>query len=52
VVKIGDRVVKLQFIEYAGRRKKKVTHIEIKEADLEEVLAKNDNPLPAQFAMF
>ena len=52
VEKIGDRVVKVQFIEYAGKRKKKVTHIEVKEADLEEVLAKSDNPLQAQFTMF
>ena len=52
VEKIGDRVVKVQFIEYDGKRKKKVTHIEVKEADLDEILDRNDKPLQAQFAMF
>ena len=33
IEKIGDRIVKVQFVEYIGKRKKKVTHIEVKEAD-------------------
>jgi hypothetical protein len=52
VEKIGDRVVKVQFIEYTGKRKKKVTHIEVKEADLDEIMTKKDKPVQAQFAMF
>lgn len=52
VEKIGDRVVKVQFIEYTGKRKKKVTHIEVREAELEEMLKDSDKPLQAQFALF
>jgi len=52
VEKIGDRVVKVQFIEYNGKRKKKVTHIEVKEAELDEILRKSDKPAQAQFSLF
>jgi hypothetical protein len=48
----GDRIVKVQFIEYVGKRKKKVTHIEVKEAKLDEMLKKNDKPVQAQFSLF
>jgi len=51
VEKIGDRLVKVQFIEYTGKRKK-VTHIEVKEAELDEMLKQNDKPGGAQFEMF
>ena len=52
VEKIGDRIVKIQFIEYTGKRKKKVTHIEVKEAELEEMMKSGDRPGQAQFALF
>ena len=52
IEKIGDRVVKIQLVEYVGRRKKKVTHIEVKEAELEEMLKKGDKSVQAQFAIF
>jgi hypothetical protein len=52
VEKIGDRIVKVQFIEYTGKRKKKVTHIEVKEAELDEMFKKSDKPVQAQFALF
>ena len=52
VEKIGDRIVKVQFIEYTGKRKKKVTHIEVKEAELDEMLKQGDKPGRAQFEMF
>ena len=52
VEKVGDRMLKVQFIEYTGKRKKKVTHIEVKEAELEEVLKSGDKPGQAQFALF
>ena len=52
IEKIGDRVVKVQFVEFTGKRKKKVTHIEVKEAELEEILKKSDKPVQAQFALF
>ncbi|MFH1349501.1 MAG: hypothetical protein ABII26_01055 [Pseudomonadota bacterium] len=50
--KIGDRVIRVQFIEYTGKRKKKVTHIEVKEAELEEMLQKSEKPVQAQFSLF
>ncbi len=52
VDRIGDRIVKVQFIEYAGKRKKRVTHIEVREADLEEMLNKGDKNRMAQFSLF
>ena len=52
VEKIGDRIVKVQFIEYTGKRKRKVTRIEVREDELEEMLKDNDKPLQAQFALF
>ena len=52
VDRIGDRVVKVQFIEYTVKRKKKVTHIEVREAELEEMLKGNDKSKQAQFALF
>ena len=52
VEKIGDRIVKVQFIEYIGKRKKKVTHIEVKEAELDEMIKKSDKPVQAQFSLF
>ncbi|MFH1954864.1 MAG: hypothetical protein ABIL06_25020 [Pseudomonadota bacterium] len=44
--------MKVQFIEYVGKRKKKVTDIEVKEAELEEMVAKSDRPVHAQFTLF
>jgi hypothetical protein len=52
VEKIGDRVVKVQFIEYTGKRKKKIIHIEVREDELEGMLKDSDKPLQAQFALF
>ncbi len=40
VEKIGDGIVKVQFTEYIGKRKKKVKHIEMKEAELDEMTKK------------
>jgi hypothetical protein len=40
VEKIGDNIVKVQLIEYTGKRKKKVKHIEVKEAELDEMTKK------------
>jgi hypothetical protein len=52
VDRIGARVVKVQFIEYTGKRKKKVTHIEVREDELEEMLKDGDKARQAQFALF
>ena len=55
VEKIGDTLVKVDFIEYVGKRKKKVTHIEVKKSELEEILKerkKGDKPVHLQFSLF
>lgn len=52
VEKIGNRIIKVKFTEYTGKRKKKVTHIEITEGDLEKMLEDSDNPVEAQLSMF
>ena len=52
VEKIGDRVVKVQFTEYIGKRKKKVTHIEVTREELDEMFEKSDKPLQVQFSLF
>jgi translation initiation factor 1 (eIF-1/SUI1) len=52
VEKIGDRVVKVQFIEYIGKRKKIITHIEVKEAELDDMLAQTDKPIQVQYSLF
>jgi hypothetical protein len=44
--------VKVQFIEYTGKRKKKVTHIEVREAELEEMLSTGGKTGVAQFSLF
>ena len=52
VEKIGDRIVKVQFTEYIGKRKKKVTHIEVTREELDEMFEKSDKPLQVQFSLF
>ncbi|NQU79068.1 hypothetical protein HQ545_04840, partial [Candidatus Woesearchaeota archaeon] len=52
VEKIGDRIIKVKFIEYTGKRKKKVTHIEVTEEDLDKILEDTNNPVQAQFSLF
>ncbi|MDY6839629.1 MAG: SNF2-related protein [Thermodesulfobacteriota bacterium] len=52
VEKIADRVVKVQFVEYIGKRKKKVTHVEVRQADLDQMLNRSQGPVSAQFTLF
>ncbi|MCJ7595208.1 MAG: hypothetical protein MUO52_10615 [Desulfobacterales bacterium] len=52
MAKIENRIVKVQFIEYTGKRKKRGTHIELKEAELKEMLGKTDKPVQVQFGLF
>ena len=52
IEKIGDRIVKVQFVEYVGKRKKKVTHIEVKEAELDDMLKKAGGAVHAQYSLF
>ena len=38
IEQIGDTLVKVEFIEYVGKRKKKVTRIEVKHSDLDQMI--------------
>ena len=49
--RIGDKILKVSYVEYVGRRKK-TTRIEVKESDLDEMLKKEDGPLTYQLNMF
>jgi SNF2 family DNA or RNA helicase len=49
---IGSKVVKVQFIEFVGKRKKKVTHIEVTQAELKDLLKNPGKNVVAQLSMF
>jgi hypothetical protein len=49
---IGTKIVKVQFIEFIGKRRKKVTHIEVTQAELTDMLKKKDTKAVAQLSMF
>ena len=49
---IGTKVVKVQFIEYTGRRRRKVTHIEVTQAELKGILDTRESNVVAQLSMF
>jgi hypothetical protein len=49
---IGNKIVKVEFIEYIGKRKKKVTHVEVTQAELDVMLAESKAPAVAQFTLF
>jgi len=38
---IGGGIVKVDFMEFVGKRKKKVSHIEIKKSELNVILEKS-----------
>jgi len=48
---IGDKVVKVSFTEYVGRRKK-TTRIEVKQSELDQMIKEKDNPVSVQLMMF
>jgi len=48
---IGDKIVKVSFTEYVGRRKK-TTRIEVKQSELDQILKDKDNPASVQLMMF
>jgi len=49
---IGTKVVKVQFIEFVGKRRKKVTHIEVTQAELKDLLKNPEKGVVAQLSMF
>ena len=50
--KIDDPIVKVQFIEYEGKRKKKTASIEIKRSELDEIITQSENQIHVQFLLF
>ena len=49
---IGNKVAKVQFIEFVGKRRKKVTHIEVTQAELNDLLKSPESNVVAQLSMF
>jgi len=48
---IGDKVIKVSFTEYVGRRKK-TTRIEVKQSELDQMIKDTDNPVSVQLMLF
>jgi hypothetical protein len=49
---IGSKLLKVQFIEFVGKRRKKVTHIEVTQAELKDLLKNSEKDVVAQLSMF
>ncbi|MGA3209127.1 MAG: hypothetical protein ABSE05_15070 [Syntrophales bacterium] len=49
---IHNIVVKVEFVEYIGRRKKKVTHIEVKHSEIDQAIEESGHRGMVQFTMF
>ena len=52
IEQIGDTLIKVEFIEYVGKRKKKVTRIEVKHSNLDQLLEQAGSGVGVQFALF
>ncbi|MGA3208763.1 MAG: DEAD/DEAH box helicase family protein [Syntrophales bacterium] len=52
IEQIGDTVIKVEFVEYIGRRKKKVTHIEVKRSEIDQAIEQSGHRGMVQFTMF
>jgi hypothetical protein len=52
IEQIGDTVVKVEFTEYIGKRKKKVTHIEVSQSELDQMIQQTSNRVGVQFSLF
>ena len=50
IEQIGDTVIKVEFVEYIGRRKKKVTHIEVKHSEIDQAIVECFNLPCSKFA--
>jgi len=50
--RIGETLVKVQFVEYVGKRKKKVTHIEVRKEDLDKMIHQVEGEVQAQLCLF
>ena len=52
IEQIGDTIVKVEFVEFIGKRKKRVTHIEVRQSDLDQMIQQSNNRVGVQFSMF
>ena len=52
IEQIGDTIVIVEFIEYIGKRKKKVTHIEVKHSEIDQMINQAGSRVGVQFALF
>jgi superfamily II DNA or RNA helicase len=52
IEQIGDTVVKVEFVEFIGKRKKKVTHIEVKRSEIDQFIERAGHQGSVQFALF
>ena len=52
IEQIGDTVVKVEFVEFIGKRKKKVTHIEVRQSELEDMVENASGRVAIQFSLF
>jgi superfamily II DNA or RNA helicase len=52
IEQIGDTVVKVEFVEFIGKRKKKVTHIEVRQSELDEMIKQSNCRSGVQFTLF
>jgi len=50
--RIGGTMIKVQFVEYIGKRKKKVTHIEVRKEDLDKMIQQAEGEVQAQLCLF
>jgi hypothetical protein len=48
---IGDKILKVSFTEYVGRRKK-TTRIEVKKSELDKMIKEKDGPVSVQLRLF
>ena len=49
---IGNCIVKVRFTEYVGKRKKKVTHVEVTQDELDKMITEAKRPVVAQLSLF
>ena len=44
--------MKVEFVEFIGKRKKRVTHIEVRQSELDEMIEHANGRVAIQFSLF
>lgn len=52
IEQIGDTIVKVEFVEFIGKRKKKATHIEVRQSELDQMVENANGRVAIQFSLF